>query len=71
MFGLSFGHLVLLVVVVLIVFGVGKLPSVMGDLGKGIRSFKAGLNGDDKAEDAKMEATKTEKIADKPTDKTT
>ena len=58
MFGLSFGHLVLLVIVVLVIFGAGKLPSVMGDLGKGIRSFKAGLTGDDKLDDkdAKMES---------------
>lgn len=51
MFGLSFAHLLLLLVVVLIVFGIGKLPRVMGDFGKGIRSFKAGLNGEDVAAD--------------------
>lgn len=44
--GLSFFHLVVLLVVVLIVFGAGRLPAVMGDLGKGIRNFKAGLNGE-------------------------
>jgi len=48
--GLSLTHVIVLLVVVLIVFGVGKLPQVMGDLGKGIRNFKAGLN-DDKADD--------------------
>ncbi len=44
--GLSLTHIILLLIVVLVVFGVGKLPHVMGDLGKGIRNFKAGLNGD-------------------------
>ncbi len=44
--GLSFGHILLLLVVVLVIFGVGRLPQVMGDLGKGIRNFKAGLTGD-------------------------
>ncbi len=44
--GFSFFHLVVLLVVVLIVFGAGRLPQVMGDLGKGIRNFKAGMNGD-------------------------
>ena len=39
--GLSFWHLLVVLTVVL----------VMGDLGKGIRSFKAGLSGDDKIED--------------------
>lgn len=42
--GLSLTHIVLLLIVVLVLFGVGKLPRVMGDLGKGIRNFKAGLN---------------------------
>ena len=46
--GLSIGHILLVLVVVLILFGAGKLPRVMGDLGKGIRSFKAGMNEDEK-----------------------
>lgn len=44
--GLSLSQIILLLVVVLIVFGLGRLPRVMGDLGKGIRNFKAGLNGE-------------------------
>ncbi|MBU6475458.1 MAG: twin-arginine translocase TatA/TatE family subunit [Alphaproteobacteria bacterium] len=43
----SFGHILLLVIVVFILFGAGKLPSVMGDLGKGLRNFKGGLKGED------------------------
>jgi sec-independent protein translocase protein TatA len=46
--GLSLTHIILLLVVVLVVFGVGKLPQVMGDLGKGVRNFKAGLTEDQK-----------------------
>ncbi|MFA6280266.1 MAG: twin-arginine translocase TatA/TatE family subunit [Bdellovibrionales bacterium] len=46
--GLSIWHILVVLIVVLVVFGAGKLPTVMGDLGKGIRSFKAGLNGEDK-----------------------
>ena len=45
--GLSFGHIILLLIVVLVVFGAGRLPQVMGDLGKGLRSFKDGLKGED------------------------
>lgn len=41
--GLSFGHIILLLVIVLVIFGVGKLPQVMGDLGKGLRAFKDGM----------------------------
>jgi sec-independent protein translocase protein TatA len=48
--GLSIGHLILVLLVVLVVFGAGRLPGVMGDLGKGIRSFKSGLS-DDKSAD--------------------
>lgn len=43
--GLSFGHILLVLVVVLVLFGAGKLPGVMGDLGKGLRNFKDGLKG--------------------------
>lgn len=43
----SIGHLVLLVVIVLIIFGAGKLPKVMADLGKGLKSFKDGAQGEE------------------------
>jgi sec-independent protein translocase protein TatA len=48
--GLSFWHILIVLLVVLIVFGAGRLPQVMGDLGKGIKSFKSGLN-DEKTAD--------------------
>lgn len=34
-------------VIVLIVFGAGKLPKVMNDLAKGIKAFKNGLKDDE------------------------
>ncbi|MGD9649419.1 MAG: twin-arginine translocase TatA/TatE family subunit [Dongiaceae bacterium] len=43
----SMWHWVLVVLVILILFGAGKLPKVMGDMGKGIKSFKKGLNEED------------------------
>lgn len=36
-------HWIIVLLVILIVFGAGKLPNVMGDVAKGIKSFKAGL----------------------------
>ncbi len=42
--GLSVWEILILLLIVAIIFGAGKLPQLMGDLGKGIRSFKAGLN---------------------------
>lgn len=43
---LSIWHVILVLVVVLIIFGAGKLPRVMGDVAKGIKNFKAGLGTD-------------------------
>jgi sec-independent protein translocase protein TatA len=41
-------QVVLILVIVLIIFGAGKLPQVMGDVAKGVKSFKAGLKDDEK-----------------------
>ncbi|GGB27243.1 twin-arginine translocase TatA/TatE family subunit [Tistrella bauzanensis] len=40
-------QIVLILVLVLILFGAGKLPRVMGDVAKGIKSFKSGMKDDD------------------------
>ena len=42
--GIGVWKIVLILAIVLIIFGAGKLPKVMGDMGKGIKSFKAGIN---------------------------
>ena len=48
--GLSgISHWIILLVIVLILFGVGRVSGLMGELGKGIKSFKQGL-GDDEEE---------------------
>ncbi len=44
--GLSVGQILIVLLLVLILFGAGKLPKVMGDLGKGMRNFKAGIKGE-------------------------
>ena len=43
MFGLGTTELIIILVLVMIVFGAGKLPSVGGALGKGLRNFKDGV----------------------------
>jgi sec-independent protein translocase protein TatA len=43
MFGMGIGELLVVLVVVLVVFGPGRLPEVMGSLGKGMQEFKKGL----------------------------
>jgi sec-independent protein translocase protein TatA len=51
--------------IILIVFGAGKLPRVMGDFAKGIKNFKAGMKDDD---DLTSAPAKLED-ADAPTDR--
>jgi sec-independent protein translocase protein TatA len=36
-------HWIVVLAIVLILFGAGKLPRVMGDFAKGIKAFKAGM----------------------------
>lgn len=51
----NFGPLeiLMILVVILILFGVGKLPEVGSGLGKGIRNFKKGIRGDSDPEEEK------------------
>jgi sec-independent protein translocase protein TatA len=51
--GLSIWHLLLVVIVVFILFGAGKLPTVMGDLGKGVKNLREGLKGEDEEAEKK------------------
>jgi sec-independent protein translocase protein TatA len=41
--GIGVWQVVLVLVIVLIIFGAGKLPKVMGDVAKGVKNFKTGL----------------------------
>jgi sec-independent protein translocase protein TatA len=47
----SIWHWIVILVVVLLLFGAGKIPRLMGDMAKGINAFKRGLkdDGDDAA----------------------
>ncbi len=44
MFGMGFGELLVVLVIVLVVFGPGRLPEMMGHLGKGLQAFRKGLH---------------------------
>lgn len=53
---LLFGNLgateiIIIIVVILLFFGGKKIPELMRGIGKGVRSFKEGMNGIDKADD--------------------
>ena len=43
MFGLGHWELLLILVIVLIIFGAGKLPEIGAGIGKGIKNFKKGV----------------------------
>jgi sec-independent protein translocase protein TatA len=58
MFGLGIGELVVVLVIVLVVFGAGRLPEVMGSLGKGVQQFKRGLK-----EPPEIDVTPTDEAA--------
>lgn len=45
--GLSFSHLLMLVLVGVLLFGRNRISDLMGDVAKGIKSFKKGLADDD------------------------
>lgn len=47
----SIWHWIIVLVVVLLLFGRGKIPELMGDVAKGIKSFKKGMSDDEAAED--------------------
>lgn len=51
--GMSFSHLLIVLVIVFVIFGAGKLPKVMGDVGKGVRAMRDGLKGDDEKPESK------------------
>ena len=46
---LSIWHWIVVIVVVLLLFGRGKISDLMGDVAQGIKSFKKGLQDDEKA----------------------
>lgn len=48
-------ELVIILVVVLLLFGVGRISRIGGELGKGIRAFKDGLSGEEEEEAGRSE----------------
>ena len=47
----SMWHWLIVLVIVLLLFGRGKIPELMGDVAKGIKSFKKGMSDDDNSAD--------------------
>jgi sec-independent protein translocase protein TatA len=54
-------ELIIILVIVLVLFGVGRIGKIAGEMGSGIRAFKEGLQGD---EEKKAEEEEAEKVKD-------
>lgn len=54
-------QLVLILIIVFVIFGAGKLPKVMGDVGKGIRQLKSGLKAED-SEPGQLNKSEKDKV---------
>ena len=51
----SIWQLLIVLVIVLLLFGRGKIPQLMGDMARGIKSFKKGMSEEDKKDDDTIE----------------
>ena len=63
----SFGapEIILILVIILIFFGVGKLPQVGSAMGKGLRAFKRGQSGEEDEVEAEVEKKVTARASSK------
>ncbi|MFH0996558.1 MAG: twin-arginine translocase TatA/TatE family subunit [Pseudomonadota bacterium] len=58
MFGLGISELVVILVIILIIFGAGKLPEIGGGIGKAIKNFKEATKDSNPKEPDKIEDDK-------------
>ena len=65
----SIWHWLIVLVVVLLVFGRGKIPELMGDMAKGIKSFKKGMADDTDADDPKTVEHRNDESVNSPREK--
>ena len=59
---LGWPEITIILVIILIVFGVGRLPQVGGAIGKGIRAFRKAQSGEDEEKEEKSKSKTTNKI---------
>lgn len=55
MFNLGWTEILIIVLIVVLLFGRGKISGMMGDVAKGIKSFRKGMAEDDEAPSAKVQ----------------
>ena len=67
--GISIWHLLVVVIVIFVLFGKGKISGMMEDLGKGIKGFKKGMADDHDETPKSIESVRSEESA-KPAERT-
>ena len=61
----SIWHWIIVLVIVVLLFGRGKIPELMGDVAKGIKNFKSGMAEDEADASKTVEHDENEKKSDK------
>jgi sec-independent protein translocase protein TatA len=67
--GMSIGHWLIVLIIVLLLFGANKIPKLMGDMAKGVKAFKQGLKEDDEPQAPAAQPRQVESEAPKAADK--
>jgi len=52
-------ELIIILVIVIVLFGVGRIGKIAGEMGSGIKAFREGLKGDDEEKDTDVEKKDT------------
>ena len=55
MFGIGMPELIIILIIILIIFGAGKLPEIGAGMGKAIRNFKGAADDNEKKKNDKIE----------------
>ena len=65
MFGIGMPELIVILVIILIIFGAGKLPEIGAGIGKGIKNFKKSMQGPDEIDVTPKEEFTEEKSSER------
>lgn len=66
----SFWHILILAIIILLLFGGNRFSAMMGDVAKGLKSFKQGMTEDDTPEDRNRDQRSLPRNSDRPIDVT-
>ncbi len=67
--GISFWQILIVAAIVVLLFGRGKISSIMGDVAQGIKSFKKGMKDEDEVTSASREALNAANKGESATEK--